>query len=540
MNSAFDGFLANRRESILQLVLVAGCLILVTLLTTHFVVRFDWTAENRYTLSPASKQIVADLDDPITVTAYFTDNLPGRLQQVKQRFRSLLTEFRAASGGSIEYTFVNPNATSDAERAARQAGIRPVTVDVRQQDQVSQKRAYLGATFQYGDATKTLGFVEPGSSPEYLIARTVKELTLTSKPRIGVLQGHGEPSLQAMTQLRDALSARYTVTPVSGIDTTGVPPDVEVLLVVRPTQSLSTPTTRAIDQYLMRGGRAIFAPNRVDVSLRMGAVSPQTTGLNTLLSAYGVPVDQNLLRDAQASTVRMRQRRGGFQVVNRVRFPYFPQITRFADHPITSGLETVALRFASSVDTAQVDSAASATVLASTSNLTGSTQPPTRITPQQEWARSDFPGSSRPVAALLEGTIPSAFAGVDTLDVARTRSEDTRLVVFGDGDFIVNGSGGGRRGRQSRQRQLPQDNVNLMVNAIDYLANDTGLIALRTKGVTNRPLMQVSPGTKALLKYGNVLLPILLVLGYGLVRYRRNRARRERWKLDRDPSMETA
>ena len=96
-------------------------------------------------------------------------------------------------------------------------------------------------------------------------------------------------------------------------------------------------------------------------------------------------------------------------------------------------------------------------------------------------------------------------------------------MVVGDGDFLVNGTG-------QRQQRLPEGNINLVANGVDYLAGDTGLLALRTQRVTSRPLMQLAPTTQTILKYTNVLLPLLLVIGYGLVRYRRNRARRQRWK----------
>jgi ABC-type uncharacterized transport system involved in gliding motility auxiliary subunit len=123
----------------------------------------------------------------------------------------------------------------------------------------------------------------------------------------------------------------------------------------------------------------------------------------------------------------------------------------------------------------------------------------------------------------LEGTVSSAFAGVDSLSVERSTSPETKMVVVGDGDFIVNGSG-------QRKQRLPQGNINLLVNSVDYLTDDTGLIALRSQRVTSRPLMPLSPTTQTLLKYLNVLLPIALVIGYGLVRYRRNQAQRQRWK----------
>ncbi|MFM7856895.1 MAG: hypothetical protein ACKO96_34455, partial [Flammeovirgaceae bacterium] len=95
----------------------------------------------------------------------------------------------------------------------------------------------------------------------------------------------------------------------------------------------------------------------------------------------------------------------------------------------------------------------------------------------------------------------------------------TKMVVIGDGDFVVNGAG-------QQPRRLQPDNVNLLSNAIDWLSDDTGLISLRTKGVTSRPIDELEDSTKAILKYGNFLLPILLVIGYGVLRSQQNRIKR--------------
>jgi gliding-associated putative ABC transporter substrate-binding component GldG len=523
MSNAFAGFLANRREAILQVLLIAGSLIALTYTANQFLWQADLTENNRYTLASASYDIATNLEDPVTVKAYFTGNLPSRFGRTKEEFRALLDEFRAAADGNVEYTFVNPNESDEKAHEAQQAGIRPISINVREQNQMTQKRAYLGAVFQYQDQREVIPFVEPGSSLEYLIASTMRKFTQDEKSVLGVLQGHGEPSMDAMQQLRDAMKDRYEVQTLSGVDSTGVPPNVDVLLVARPENELSTKTALAIDQYVMRGGRVLFALNRTRTNMRFGRASPKSAGLEPLLDTYGLPVNADLVRDRNASAVRVQQNRGGFQVVNQIRYPYMPKIANFSDHPITKGLDQAVFRFVSSIDTTMVDTSAQLSVLARSSEQSASASLPTNIRPQQEWTVADFSGSSVPIAGLLEGRFSSAFAGTDTLSVERTRSPDTKLVVIGDGDFMVNGTG-------QRKQQLPEGNINLVVNSIDYLADDTGLISLRTQRVTSRPLIQISPTTKTILKYVNVLLPILLVIGYGLVRYKRNQDRRQRWK----------
>ena len=525
MSNAFAGFLANRREALLQVLLIAGSLIALTYTAHQFVWRADLTENNRYTLASASHDIAGELVDPVTVTAYFTANLPSRFGRTKEEFRALLQEFRAASDGNVEFQFVNPNESDEKARAARQAGIRPVTIDVRQRNKMTQKRAYLGAVFQYQDRREVLSFIEPGSALEYTIASTIRKLTTEDNAVLGILQGHGEPSLSEMTQLRDALKGRYNLQTISGVDSTGVPANVDVLLVARPQERLSTQAVRALDQYVMRGGRMIVALNRARPNMRLGRARPQSTGLDSLLYDYGLPVRADLVRDRNASAVRVQQQRGGFNVVNQIRYPYIPQIANFSSHPISEGLDQVVFRFASSLDTTRADTTAELTVLARSSEQSATVGLPTSIRPQQEWTVSDFSGAHIPIAGVLEGTFTSGFADAETLSVERTQSPDTKLAVFGDGDFIVNGSG-------QRKRRLPEGNINLMANSIDYLADDTGLIALRTQRVTSRPLMQLAPTTQTVLKYLNVLLPILLVIGYGGIRYRRNQARRRRWKED--------
>jgi len=114
----------------------------------------------------------------------------------------------------------------------------------------------------------------------------------------------------------------------------------------------------------------------------------------------------------------------------------------------------------------------------------------------------DFPLSHQVIAASLEGDLGGG--------------EATKMVVISDGDFAVNGPRG-------QSQQLQPDNVSLMVNSIDWLSDDTGLIELRTKGIVYRPIDQLEDDTKTFLKLLNFLLPLVLVILYGIFRMQRNR-----------------
>lgn len=519
----FTGFLQNRRETTIQLLLVTGIAITANLLADEILLRFDLTEDNRYTLSEASRDIAESLDDPVSVTAYFSEDLPPQLSQAEGEFRNFLEEFRAYSEGNLEYEFTNPNESDQSEQEAQQAGIRPVTIDVRERDQISQKRAYFGAVFHYGEKQDVVPVIRPGAALEYTIASTIKKLTIENKPKIGLVQGHGEPSRQEMAEVSQQLSQQYQIQEVSGLDTAAVPADIEVLLVIAPEQQLSEQALVHIDQYLMSGGRAVFAVNRINADPQRGMAIPLDTGIEQLLSSYNIPVNADLVRDANAASIRVQQQQGAFTMVNQVQYPFIPMVSNFGEHPISEGLETVLFQFVSSLDTTRVDTTQTLSILAKSSGQAGIASGRFNLSPMQQWDQGSFTQSDIPVGAAVKGSFRSAFAGVDTVEVELNKSQETSLVVFGDGDFVINGRG------QQQQQRLPEDNINLMVNSVDWLVDDTGLIELRTKGVTSRPLETVDDTTKAFLKYLNTFLPILLVLGYGFYRYQIRKVRRQYW-----------
>lgn len=186
-----------------------------------------------------------------------------------------------------------------------------------------------------------------------------------------------------------------------------------------------------------------------------------------------------------------------------MQFPYIPKSSNFADHPITTGIEEVMLPFVSPVNFTGDTAGLSFTPILMSSENSGTLTPPIIFNVDKRWTKNDFPLENITLGVALEG------------DFGRNGSMN-KVVVFGDADFPVNGEG------QQAQR-LSQDNVNLMVNAIDWLSDDTGLIELRTRGVTSRPLDQIEDAEKVLVKWVNFLLPIILIIIYGVIRMQRNR-----------------
>lgn len=498
----------TRKKVITGILLIFGILILINFFANRFFFRLDFTEDNQFTLSDATENILKSLDEPVTITAYFSEDLPPDIAKVKKDFRDLLVEYDNASGGKVVYQFINPGKDQETEMEAQQAGVQPIMINVREKDQMKQQKAYLGAVLQLGDKKETIPFIQPGSAMEYNLSTNIKKLSLKEKIKIALLQGNGEPTFSELPQLYQQLSILYDISTVNLSDSTDIGSEIKTLVIIAPSDTVKPELFSKLDNYISKGGRVLAALNRVKGDFSNATGSSTKTGFEDWLNKKGIDVQDEFVIDANASNVMVRQQSGMFIMNTPVKFPYLPVITKFADHPITKGIESVVLPFASPIKVTKSDSSESVTNLAVTSDKAGFERPPVYFDITRQWTPADFPASSLPVAVAIENKINGI---------------SSKMVVFGDGDFAVNGSG------QNSQR-LQEDNISLMSNAIDWLSDDTGLISLRTKGVSSRPIdPDLEDGTKTFLKYFNFLLPIFLIIGFGIVRHQFRRRQKNKW-----------
>jgi len=496
----------NRKNPILPYIfIVAGIFVLLNILAARYFIRLDLTEDNRYTLSNATKDILAGLNEPITITAYFSEGLPPNIDNTRREFRELLSEYATRSRGNVVYEFINPNADDITQQQAMQEGISPVVINVREKDQSVQKRAYLGAILRYGEKKEVLPFIQPGSAMEYSLSSGIRKLTADEKNLVGFIQGHGEPTLTMMPQASEALNVLNQAEGVNITDSTYLA-KYKTLVLLAPTDSIPRQHFEMLDEYLAGGGNMVVAINRVDGDLSQAMGNAVNTGLETWLQQKGIEVEPSFIVDANCGSVSVVQQQGVFSFTSQISFPYLPIFNTFTDHPVTSGMETVVMQFASPVNFVG-DTALNYQPLILSSERSDIQNVPLYFNIEREWTNSDFTQESITAAAVLEGKIVG--------------ENNSRIIVIGDGDFAVNGQG-------QQAQQLQPDNVNLLVNSVDWLSDDTGLIELRTRGVTSRMLEQVEDGKKNFLKWLNVLLPVVLILIYGLLRAQRNRMLREK------------
>jgi len=484
----------------ITILLVIAIVLVVNLISQDFFIRLDFTQGKQYTLSKATKDILKNLTEPVTIKAFYSENLPPDIAKGKKDIKELLIEYNNISKGNLVYEFINPNKDEASERDANQAGVQPVMINVREKDQVKQQKAYMGFVVSIGDRKEVIPFLKPGGAIEYTLTTAIKKVSIAEKPSVGLLQGHGEPGIGDITQVYSELSVLYRVEPLTLSETTPIPDRIKTIIVLRPQDTIPAKHFTQFDNFLAKGGKMVVAVNRIKADLQNGSASIVNNGLESWLKRKGITVDDNVVVDAKCASVQVQQQQGAFRYVTSMQFPYIPIVSKFAKHPISTGLETVVMQFPSTIEFTG-DSNVEYTPIAFSSDKSGTEKAPIYFNIQRQWTQNDFPKKNVVLGAIFQG------------------KSIGKMVVFGNGDFAINGSG-------EKNQQLQPDNVNLLVNSVDWLSDDTGLISLRTKGITSRPLDEKSDGTKAFLKWLNFLLPIVLILCYGFVRSQINRNKR--------------
>jgi gliding-associated putative ABC transporter substrate-binding component GldG len=498
----------SKKSILTQVLLILGIIVVVNILAAIFSFRLDFTADKAYTLSRATKDILRSLDEPVTVTAYFTEDIPQQLLKARSDFKDMLTEYANTAGDNLVYEFIDPSKSQEIEQKAMQEGVMPNIVNVRERDEMTQKRVFLGAVLKLGSRKEIIPVIQTGTAMEYELSTAIKKLSIQTKPGLGYLQGHGEPSPQALQQVMSELNVLYNIQPVNLDDPATDLTKFETIAIVGPTDTIPQEHLQKLDGFLAGGGNLFIAYNRVKGDFTTVSGSSVYTGMEDWLRNKGLTIDNSFLIDLDCGSVGVQQQNGFMNFTTQIKFPYLPVIHKFSDHPVTKGLEQVILPFASSINyTGDAKAGVQYTPLAFSSPKSGTQNPPLYFDVNKKWTEADFPLQNLAVAGLLTGKISG--------------QADSRILLIGDGDFPVNGEG-------QRPQQLQPDNVNLMVNGIEWMSDQTGLIELRTKAVTARPLDEITGGKRNFLKWLNFLLPLVMVIIFGIFRNQRNRSIRKK------------
>lgn len=513
--------------------LIFGILVLINFLSARRFVRLDLTEDKRYTVSKSTKDVIKNLDDIVTITVYFSTE-PAVVGQTLQDVRDVLAEYNAFSR-RLQIDYVNPADMEEGEKQElRFRGIMEGPINVFEKDKAVIANVYRAISVGYSGKEEVLPVVQSTSNLEYELTSAIVKVTTEEAKTVGFLTGHDEYDINAQTQANQQLrqlldknaNGQYNITTVDLQAGEPVDPSVTTLVVAGPKQMLTEREKYEIDQFIMRGGRALFLIDPITMDLQTLQGTPLATGLNDLLEHYGVKLGNNLIGDRRShDSVQLQQGRMTF-----IRpYIYFVKIhrTNFSkENAITSQLEELTLPWPSSLETLTKEGI-TATSLAKTTEFGQSFQGVYNLMPGSPIPQTDLQVFT--VAAALEGKFNSFYADKEipstesTTDpegeneddksdttpdsedrITITDSTDTQIVVVGTGGILT---------------QLNPNSAKFFLNCIDWLTLGDTLIGIRSHSITSRPLNETSGLAKNFIKYlCTIGIPLLVVI-VGLIRY---------------------
>jgi ABC-type uncharacterized transport system involved in gliding motility auxiliary subunit len=536
-------------------ILVALILLAGNFLASRVLARVDLTTDKEFTISKATREVLRGLDDIVTVKVYFSKKLPPNLATLQRSVDDILREYQAYSKGKLRVEYIDPAEKPEEEQKLRFLGIPQVQLNVIEKDQLQVINGYMGMAILYADRHQAIPVVQDVNNLEYDLTAGILQVLSQEKRVIGYLTGNQEPDLnQEFEGLNQLLSKSYEVRPVDlSMGRNEVPQDVNTLIVARP-QAAAARVQYQLDQFVMRGGRILFLldPIRLDDRLGLTSPIPVNTGLEELLAHYGVKLERALVQDALNENAGFSQ---GF-VRYTVPYPFWPKTMGPGlshDNPVTSRLEAVVFPWcaplellvpeeggqsSSKADTSTATPAETApqpgvrgTVLARSSPRAWLQQGRFDLTPPNPFAGQTQPqqgNESFPLAVALVGSFRSFYEGKpvpaapgDSTGISGTPgstvSPETQMIVVGNSLFAA-----------SNFVQMFPGNEAFVLNAVDWLTLGDKLIAIRSRGATDRPLGIESATGKAVFKYAHTFGMAILVGIFGIVRVSlRRRAKRQ-------------
>jgi ABC-2 type transport system permease protein len=565
---------SNRSQSVVRITLLLAILIVINVLASFVYTRFDLTRERRYSLAPGTKELLTGLKDVVYIKVYLEGDFPPGFQKLQGSVKDMLAEMRRLAGGNLEFEFVNPAdqptelATNQLYEQLYKLGLQPTDLQNRTADGMARKVIWPGAVVYYRTKEVASNFLlgaGAGGNPmeiinaseealEYTLANAIKKATSLYKPRIAFTDGHGELDGIATSDIARALSEFYTLQRYDVKSIEAIPQDINLLVIAKPTQKLTDWSKYKIDNFIMRGGKVLWLLDGVGAAMdsmktdNFFMAMPNQLGLDDMLFKYGVRINSDLIQDVKASRIPIVYGTLGGQPQQKL-FPwfYFPLISGETQHPIVRNLDPIAFQFVSSIDVVDAPGVDKSILLRS-SNLSRKLMAPVRVNLQlatEQSKEEQFNKPNQNVAVLLEGQFPSFFKNrylnefaqkaIDSLGMSQKEvSVKTKMIVISDGDVIRN------HVRKNSQEIYPlgfdrytnqmYGNKVFLMNAIDYLLDDAGLINVRSKQITLRMLdgKKVSE-QRSRWQALNLGLPVvlLLIFGFGRNQWRKRKYARK-------------
>ena len=541
-----------------ELGLLFVLLIILNIMAQFWYERIDLTQDQRYSLGQETRELLSELDDVVYFRIYLEGDLPSDFRRLNGSIRDILQEFQSYAGDNIQFRFIDPNdydreQRRDVQNQLRDLGLDPINLQVERDGGRSEQMVFPGAIVSYKGRERSAQLLQSqmGRPPEqvihgsiisleYQLANAMRQLKKPDRERIAFIEGHGQLPEIYTSSIQDELEKYYEVERVNIREyMVGKLEEFDLAIMARPTRPIPEVDKYKIDQFIMNGGRMLWLVDKLGMSMDsldqsgIGYTSDLDLNLEDQLFRYGARINFNLIQDLNSHQIPLVSRgAGGRPMQNLRQWPYFPLVMPNNNHPVVNNLNAILFRFPSTIDTVG-DESIHKEILLQTSQFSRVQPHPVRISIQEGAGRQRqelFGHGSQNVAVLLEGEFTSLFRGRLTEDTRqdirygdfKEQSPENRMIVVSDGKVIKNAV----RDRGTQPLPLGFDqftyqtfgNQDFILNCVDYLLDDSGLIELRGKDYQLRMLNPSrAENEKTFWQVLNMIIPVLIVILFGLI-----------------------
>lgn len=510
-----------KKNNLKQLGLLAASLFILNF-ASHFVYhRFDLTQDQRYTLSETTKKIIDGVDSPLIIDVFLEGNFPGEFKKLQNETRQLLEEF-SAYNSNISFQFVNP-IEKEEERVTTMKkfydkGMLPINVTLEEKGKQTQEVVFPWALANYGDkgakvqllknmmgASTEQKVVSSVQHLEYAFADAINKVSKEKQKKIAVIKGNGELEDIFIADFLKSVRENYYIGPIT-LDSVAKQPnetlkalkEYDLAIIAKPTEKFTDEEKQVLDQFIMKGGKTLWLVEPVEAELDSLYNSSGTTlavnrdlNLADMFFKYGFRINPQIIKDEQGAPIVLYSGNQGSES-QKEQYPwrFSPFVYSSSSHPIVKNIEGVKFEFASPIELLKGN--VKQTVLLETSQFSKTIGLPypikldlvTEETSPKDYANGGF----IPVAILLEGSFTSMyknrvlpFKEADYKD----QSAPTKMIVISDGDVIKNQLDRGMPLELGFDKwtNLMFGNKEFMLNSVNYLLDDTGLINIRSKEI---------------------------------------------------------
>ncbi|WJS96717.1 gliding motility-associated ABC transporter substrate-binding protein GldG [Flavobacterium johnsoniae] len=548
---------ASTKQNIKTLGITIFILIVLNILGTLFFHRFDLTKDKRYTLSPTSLGIIKQVENPLSIKIYMAGELPADFRRLQQETKQLLEEFQAYNK-NIVFEFVDPLANEEESdeltKSLFEKGLTPVNITVDDKGKQSQAMVFPWAVAVYNNkevnipllknrmgASTTQKVIGSIQHLEYSIADAINKVTKNKQKKVAIIRGNGELKEIYIAKMLLQIRESYFIGPFT-LDSVAKDPNgtlnalkkYDLAIISKPTEKFSDEEKEVLDQFIINGGKTLWLIDQAAADMDSlyndaGATLayPRDLNLNDMFFKYGFRINPDLVKDEQGSPIKLATgEQGSATQYQDFIWKFAPQVYPTSQHPIVKNLGGIKFDFANPIDT--LKNGIKKTVLLQSSQYSKTIGTPAEVnlnmvtekTTPEEYVHK----GNKAMAVLLEGEFHSAFENrvLPFKDNSfAVKGKPNKMIVVADGDLARNQLDKNLEpvelGYDQRTGNL-YDNKDFIMNSINYLLDDTGLINIRSKDV-ELPLLDKEKVYQSytFTQFITIGVPILILLVFGLV-----------------------